>query len=61
MNEIFSKLSLNDLVDKLSECTAKYSKSPWDGANQEQFSELKTIIEELQKEIRKRRNVKSET
>ena len=56
MNEGFSQLSLTELYDKLSECTVLYSKSMKNGFSEKEFTELKLLIERLQKEIAHRRS-----
>jgi len=55
MNEKLTQLTLTELVDKLSDCTAKFSKWPLDGSSPHHLLELRKIIEELQKEIAKRK------
>ncbi len=55
MNKNLSQLSLTELHDKLSECTALYSKSMLNGFSEKEFSELRTLIEDLQKEIAERK------
>lgn len=55
MNQDFTKLSLTELFDKLSESTALYSKSMLNGLSEKEFAELRLLIETLQKEIAKRK------
>ena len=58
MNQDLSKLSLNELCDKLSESTALYSTSRKHGFSEKEFSELKAFIDALQKEIAKHKKAK---
>ena len=58
MNQDLSKLSLNELYDKLSESTALYSKSRKNGFSEMEFAELRAFIEALQKEIEKQKKAK---
>jgi len=58
MNQDLSKLSLNELCDKLSESTALYSKSRKHGFSEKEFTELKSFIERLQKEIAQQKKAK---
>jgi len=52
-----SSLSLNELYDKLSEYTSLYSKSMLNGFTQHEFDALRSHIEEIQKEITKRKEI----
>ena len=61
MNHDFSTLSLGELYDKLSELTTTYSKSMLNGLSEDEFSMLRTQIEEIQKEISRRKAVASKS
>jgi len=54
MNDL-STLSLNELYDKLSEFTTLYSKSMLNGFSEKEFGQLRAQIEEIQREIAKRK------
>jgi len=58
MNQDLSKLSLNELCDKLSESTALYSTARKNGFSEKEFVELKAFIDALQKEIAKHKKAK---
>ena len=55
MMQSLSQLSLTELCDKLSEFTARYSKSMLNGFTEKEFAELRALIEALQKEIARRK------
>ena len=55
MNKDLATLGLNELYDKLSELTTIYSKSMLNGFSEHEFSTLRLQIEEIQKEIARRR------
>jgi hypothetical protein len=61
MNNDFSSLSLNELYDKLSELTITYSKSMLNGLSEKEFASLRSGIEEIQKEIAKRKDADSKS
>ena len=55
MNRKFAKLSLNDLLEKLSDCTLKYSHMHMAGGREQDYYRLKIDILELQQEIVRRK------
>ena len=57
MNRKFAKLTLNDLLEKLSDCTLKYSHMHMAGGREQDYYRLKIDILELQQEIVRRKEV----
>jgi hypothetical protein len=55
INRKFVQLTMNDLLDKLSECTLKYSQMHTAGGREQDFYRLKKDILELQQEIVRRK------
>ena len=55
MNQDLSNLNLTELHDRLSDFTTQYSKSMLNGLSEKDFKYLRTQIEQLQKEIAKRK------
>ena len=55
MNRKFAKLTLNDLLEKLSDCTLKYSHMHIAGGREQDYYRLKIDILELQQEIVRRK------
>jgi len=55
MNRKFAKLTLNDLLEKLSDCTLKYSHMHMAGGREQDYYRLKIDILELQQEIVRRK------
>jgi len=55
MNQDLTNLSLTELHDRLSDYTAQYSKSMLNGLSENDFKSLRAQIEQLQKEIAKRK------
>jgi hypothetical protein len=55
MNRKFAKLTLNDLLEKLSDCTLKYSHMHMAGGREQDYYRLKMDILELQQEIVRRK------
>jgi len=55
MNRKFAELSLNDLLERLSDCTLKYSKMHMSGGREQDFYRIKKDILELQQEIVRRK------
>ena len=61
MNKDLSTLGLSELYDKLSELTTTYSKSMLNGFSELEFSLLRSQIEEIQKEIARRKTASSKS
>ena len=61
MNKDLSTLGLSELYDKLSELTTTYSKSMLNGFPELEFSTLRMQIEEIQKEIARRKTISSKS
>ena len=57
MTRKFAKLTLNDLLEKLSDCTLKYSHMHMAGGREQDYYRLKIDILELQQEIVRRKEV----
>ena len=57
MNRKYAKLTLNDLLEKLSDCTLKYSHMHMAGGREQDYYRLKIDILELQQEIVRRKEV----
>jgi hypothetical protein len=55
MNRKFAKHTLNDLLEKLSDCTLKYSHMHLAGGREQDYYRLKMDILELQQEIVRRK------
>jgi len=55
MNRKFAALSLNDLLEKLSDCTLRYSRMHISGGREQDFYRVKKDILELQQEIVRRK------
>jgi hypothetical protein len=55
MNRKFAKLTLNDLLEKLSDCTMKYSHMHLAGGREQDYYRLKIDLLELQQEIVRRK------
>ena len=55
MNRKFAKLTLNDLLEKLSDSTLKYSHMHMAGGREQDYYRLKMDILELQQEIVRRK------
>ena len=55
MHRKFAKLTLNDLLEKLSDCTLKYSHMHLAGGREQDYYRLKMDILELQQEIVRRK------
>ena len=55
MNRKFAKLTLNDLLERLSDCTMKYSHMHTAGGREQDYYRLKIDILELQQEIVRRK------
>ena len=61
MNKDLSTLGLSELHDKLSELTTTYSKAMLNGFPELEFSMLRLQIEDIQKEIARRKTISSKT
>ncbi len=59
MNQDLTNLNLTELHDRLSDYTAQYSKSMLNGLSEKDFKSLRMQIEQLQKEIAKRKKQSS--
>jgi hypothetical protein len=57
MNRKFAELTLNDLLEKLSDCTLKYSRMHLSGGREQDFYRIKKDILELQQEIVRRKEL----
>ena len=57
MNEKLTDLTLSDLLDKLSEYTAVYSKMMLNGASADRCADLQLLIQVLQQEISRRKDL----
>jgi hypothetical protein len=55
MNRKYQSLSLNDLLEKLSDCTLRYSHMHTAGGGEQDFYRVKKDILELQQEIVRRK------
>jgi hypothetical protein len=55
MTRKFAKLTLNDLLERLSDCTLKYSHMHLAGGREQDYYRLKMDILELQQEIVRRK------
>ena len=60
MNRKFAKLTLNDLLEKLSDCTLKYSHMHTAGGREQDYYRLKIDILELQQEIVRRKETEDD-
>jgi hypothetical protein len=57
MNRQFAQLTLNDLLEKLSDCTLRYSEMQTAGGREQDFYRVKKDILELQQEIVRRKEL----
>ena len=57
MTRKFGHLTLNDLLERLSDCTLKYSHMHMAGGREQDFYRVKKDILELQQEIVRRKEV----
>jgi len=55
MNRKFADLTLNDLLERLSDCTLRYSHMHMAGGREQDFYRVKMDILELQQEIVRRK------
>ncbi len=55
MTRKFAQLTLNDLLERLSDCTLQYSKMHITGGREQEFYRIKREILELQQEIVRRK------
>ena len=55
MTRKFAQLTLNDLLERLSDCTLQYSKMHMTGGREQEFYRVKKEILELQQEIVRRK------
>jgi hypothetical protein len=55
MNRKFAELTLNDLLERLSDCTLQYSRMHISGGREQDFYRIKKDILELQQEIVRRK------
>jgi hypothetical protein len=55
MNRKFASLSLNDLLERLSDCTLRYSHMHMAGGLEQDFYRVKKDMLELQQEIVRRK------
>jgi len=55
MKRRFEQLTLNDLLEKLSDCTLQYSKMHLTGGQQNDFVRIRREILDLQQEIVRRK------
>jgi len=55
MNRKFADLALNELLERLSDCTLRYSRMHMSGGLEQDFYRIKKDILELQQEIVRRK------
>jgi hypothetical protein len=55
MNRKFAQLTMNDLLERLSDCTLQYSSMHMNGGKEQDFYRVRREILELQQEIVRRK------
>lgn len=60
MKRRFEQLTLNDLLEKLSDCTMQYSRMSSTGGNDAEFYQVRRQILELQQEIVRRKELEDD-
>ena len=60
MRRRFEQLTLNDLLEKLSDCTLQYSRMSSTGGNDAEFYQVRRQILELQQEIVRRKELEDD-